>query len=245
MKHLEEMHFDLLRQSASKSTRVGRLARGTMNYDMWSVGHETHTESGHSAIAAAAEEASGLSCLFPRKSKKGKLYLGASASVSMYWEHIRADSVYLVSKSISRHLVVASQATALVPPPLDDQAPPPESLYQNPPRPSYSEDVLTHKFMPYGTLIDTSAQATTVRVQDVTMDVDEDSAPPAAPAKKLKGKKALSESTPVDVPEISDKKQNLKVGDSGKDKNGKKRKPERKEETNSKQAKKPKLGASS
>jgi hypothetical protein len=97
MKHMEEMHLDSLPKSSLKSIRIGRLARGTTNYDVWSVGREAPTEGSHSAIAAAGEEFMGMSCLLPRKSKKGKLYLGSSGFTRKCWRSLTRNS----SRSIS------------------------------------------------------------------------------------------------------------------------------------------------
>jgi hypothetical protein len=81
MKHLEDMNFDSFTKSTSKSTRVGHLARGDSTYDVWSVGHDAPADDENPTLAAAGEEADGLSCLLPRKSKSGKLYLGSCIGV--------------------------------------------------------------------------------------------------------------------------------------------------------------------
>jgi hypothetical protein len=56
------------------------MSRRDSNYDVWSVGENTEDNlEGDQAVAAAGDEMKGLSCLFPRKSKRGKLYAGKSS----------------------------------------------------------------------------------------------------------------------------------------------------------------------
>jgi hypothetical protein len=124
---------------------------------------------------------------------------------------------------------------------LGDQAPPPESLYQNPPRPSHPEELLTHQFMPYGSLIGTGASVAT----EAAMEVDAPEATPIPPTKKVKSKK-VPEETPAspttDSAAVAGKKKS-KGDEEGKVKSGKKRKPETKEETTPKKVKKAKVNA--
>jgi len=83
-----------------------------------------------------------LSCLLPRKKKKGKLCIGIG--VLMY--HLFPDvyALILAPKAITRHIIVSAQ------PPLPT---PPENqpiVHQNPARPSYPQDMLKRQFLPYG-----------------------------------------------------------------------------------------------
>ncbi|KAF9239132.1 DNA-directed RNA polymerase I subunit RPA34.5-domain-containing protein [Melanogaster broomeanus] len=99
------------------SGRVGSLTRKNVTYDVWSLGDD---ETG----VVGGEELRGLSCLLPRKKKKGKLCIAP--------------------KPISRHFVIAAQPTA---PTVPEHQP---VIHQNPPRPSYPKHVLKHRFVPYG-----------------------------------------------------------------------------------------------
>lgn len=76
------------------------------------------------------------------------------------------------------------------------------------------------------------------------MNVDTDSMTLSTPAKKSKGKETPQEKEAADIPPTSGKKKKPNVDDGGKEKSGKKRKPEGKE-VNSKEAKRPKLSAPS
>lgn len=64
-KYLENTSIDLA--EPSKSARAGTISRKLATFDIWSVGDDDDQLVG-------GEEIKGLSCLLPRKSKKGKLY---------------------------------------------------------------------------------------------------------------------------------------------------------------------------
>lgn len=68
-KYLENMKIQLP-PSSSSSTRVGTLDRKHTSYDIWNVGDDNDDQP------VVGEELKGLSCLLPRKSEKGKLFLG-------------------------------------------------------------------------------------------------------------------------------------------------------------------------
>ncbi|KAG6331030.1 hypothetical protein ID866_8061 [Astraeus odoratus] len=114
-KNLEGLEIDP--PFSSRTARVGSLARKNVTHDIWSIGDD------HPGIVGG-DELRGLSCLLPRKRKKGKLCIAP--------------------KPIARHLVVSAQPTAPTPP---EHSP---IVHQNPARPSYPRDVLKHHFVPYG-----------------------------------------------------------------------------------------------
>lgn len=66
-KHLENLKIDL--PTSSTSACIGTLERKQTSYDIWSVGDDDNQPIG-------GEEIKGISCLLPRKSKKGRLYPG-------------------------------------------------------------------------------------------------------------------------------------------------------------------------
>ncbi|KAG1856621.1 hypothetical protein DFJ58DRAFT_913599 [Suillus subalutaceus] len=113
--HLDGLEIDA--PSSSRSDQVGSLSRKSAVYDIWSMGDDD-------TDFARAEELRGLSCLLPRKKKRGKLYIAP--------------------KEIARHLVVSAQPSRASPPEH------PSILHQNPPRPSYPKELLKHHFVPYG-----------------------------------------------------------------------------------------------
>ncbi|KAG1865381.1 hypothetical protein F4604DRAFT_2026459 [Suillus subluteus] len=113
--HLDGLEIDA--PSSSRSDQVGSLSRKSAVYDIWSMGDDD-------TDFARAEELRGLSCLLPRRKKKGKLYIAP--------------------KEIARHLVVSAQPSRASPPEH------PSILHQNPPRPSYPKELLKHHFVPYG-----------------------------------------------------------------------------------------------
>ncbi|RXW21814.1 hypothetical protein EST38_g4029 [Candolleomyces aberdarensis] len=171
-KYLDGLNLEGL--ESSKSLVVGNLKRKTMDFDVWSVGEED-------ADGVVGEEIRQLSCLVPRK-KKGKLYR--------------------VPRGIARRLVLSAG-------PAKPQAPSEESLpsknsntgkYQNPPRHSYPDELLTHSFAPYGSHTTVGAKP---QPEDVDMDEPEEEEleppPPAQPrrdpeveAPKQKEKKSSS-----------------------------------------------------
>ncbi|KAH9972907.1 hypothetical protein BJV74DRAFT_889106 [Russula compacta] len=124
--------------------------RGGATYDLWALeptaaagggasahasgnggGDDDRDEFGGTVAAAAdvcAEELSSLSVLLPCKRKGGK--------------------VYLAQKPVTRHLVVA--ACPAKPTTQPDAASDSAAAYQNPEREAYPEEVLTHRFRPYG-----------------------------------------------------------------------------------------------
>ncbi|KAI0696550.1 hypothetical protein C8T65DRAFT_832752 [Cerioporus squamosus] len=130
---LKPKHLEGLKieASASSSTsRVGSAERKHTTYDVWSLG-EDETE------AVGGDELRAVSCLLPRRKKDGKLYQAP--------------------KPIARRLVISARPTIPTPP----QSSPGSSpvLHQNPARPRHPKELLTHRFMPLGSLapVDDSA----------------------------------------------------------------------------------------
>ncbi|KIJ63359.1 hypothetical protein HYDPIDRAFT_29611 [Hydnomerulius pinastri MD-312] len=114
-KHLEGLEVDP--PSSSRTARVGGLTRKNSTYDVWSIADDDTDVIG-------GEELRGVSCLLPRKKKKGKLCTAP--------------------KAIARHIIIAAQ------PPIPAVPEHQPIVHQNPPRPSYPKDVLKHHFTPYG-----------------------------------------------------------------------------------------------
>ncbi|KAJ7475316.1 hypothetical protein B0H11DRAFT_2428349 [Mycena galericulata] len=71
-KHLETAQLELptaAKRDSKKTVKLGMLQRKHMAYDIWSVGAEAPED-----VPVGGEEVKAISCLLPRKSKKGKLY---------------------------------------------------------------------------------------------------------------------------------------------------------------------------
>ncbi|KAF8955562.1 hypothetical protein BDZ97DRAFT_1856886 [Flammula alnicola] len=153
-KYLENLKVEV--PSSSKSACIGTIKRKHTTFDIWSVGNDDSQPIG-------GEEIKSLSCLLPRKSKKGKLYPAP--------------------KPIAYNLVVAAQAVIPTPNPSLSS----EASHTNPPRFSYPQDVLKHKYIPYGFLADGIDANEDERTMDVDI-VPEESQPP--PPKKKHTKKA-------------------------------------------------------
>jgi len=119
---------------------VGDFCRKGSTYDVWALepapgsahasgsgsgsgsGAVNQGELGGQAGPVSAEELGGLSVLLPRKRKGGKLYLAP--------------------KPVTRHLVVAARPAKPTKPDV--------AAFENPKREAYPEEVLTHRFRPYG-----------------------------------------------------------------------------------------------
>ncbi|KAI9445754.1 hypothetical protein BJY52DRAFT_1314975, partial [Lactarius psammicola] len=119
----------------SVAGRVGDLSRKTTTYDIWSrlppSSHQSQSQSGGDRhhLHVGAEELNGLSVLLPCKRKGGKLFLA--------------------SKPVTRHLVVAARPAEPTRSGPGDAVSDP-ATFQNPPREAYPDEVLTHRFRPYG-----------------------------------------------------------------------------------------------
>ena len=69
-KYLENLQVEV--PSSSKSTRIGSVKRKHATFDIWSVGGDDDD------LPVGGEEIKNISCLLPKKGKKGKLYPGMS-----------------------------------------------------------------------------------------------------------------------------------------------------------------------
>ncbi|KAF8894840.1 hypothetical protein BD779DRAFT_1382818, partial [Infundibulicybe gibba] len=122
-KSLENINVDISNSIGSGSARVGAIVRKHATFDIWSIGDDDRVIGG--------EEIKRLTCLLPRKSKKGRLYPAP--------------------KPIARHLVISAQpARATMG--SSDNSRKMETLHQNPVRESHPKELLKHRFMPYGSL---------------------------------------------------------------------------------------------
>ncbi|KAI0355091.1 hypothetical protein OH77DRAFT_1590047 [Trametes cingulata] len=109
-----------LSSTATKTVRVGSIDRKSATYDVWNLGEDE-------ADVVGGEELRGVSALLPRSKHGGKLFQAP--------------------KPFSRRLVISARPTLPTP-----QSSPEASrvLHQNPPRPTYPKELLTHRFMPLG-----------------------------------------------------------------------------------------------
>jgi hypothetical protein len=186
-----------------------------MTYDVWSLGDEdknaTLQEAHIPQPVIGGEELRSLTCLLPRKSKKGELYPGTS-TLSQNFRGILTSFFLSAPRPIARHLIVSAQL--------------PESstfetsstvaatrVNKNPPREKYPEDLLTHRFLPYGSLVDPNhvppppngeqPAAAVVPVMEVDGDVHEAAAEVEVsekePTKKKSKKKVKMEKTVEEV----------------------------------------------
>ncbi|KAI6143914.1 hypothetical protein BKA82DRAFT_4178955 [Pisolithus tinctorius] len=163
-KHLEGVEIDL--PISSRTARVGSLTRKNVVHEIWSAGEDDTDLIG-------GEELRCLSCLLPRKKKKGKLCIAP--------------------KAVARHIIVsAQQATPTAPGPQP-------IIHQNSPRPSYPKDVLKHKFVPYGarsqldiTAVEESMDVEISAPPDIVSEQPQEEAPQVS-EKVSKGKKRKKE----------------------------------------------------
>ncbi|KAJ6606156.1 hypothetical protein DFH09DRAFT_1119463 [Mycena vulgaris] len=180
-KYLETAQLELpaaAKRDSTKSAKLGMLQRKHVAYDIWSVGDDAPEE-----LAIGGEEIKRLSCLLPRKSKKGKLYTAPTP--------------------IARTIVMAAQAVKPTPDPSNADSPNGRPVYKNPPRESHPIELLKHKFMPYGSTVDIpDGDAGT----PAPMEVDGEVLVPDTPAKvkgeskKSKGKKRKGEGEADETP---------------------------------------------
>ncbi|KAF8061749.1 hypothetical protein FPV67DRAFT_1510175 [Lyophyllum atratum] len=168
-KYLESTTIEV--PPAPKTSRTGTLKRKHATFDIWSVGEDDEHGIG-------GEEIKGLSCLLPRKSKKGKLYPAP--------------------KPIARHIVFSAQPVVPTP---DPSSTGPIEPYARTPRENHPKEALTHRFLPFGSTNGLQEADTST---DVQMAVDTPAAPPSPTQKKVKHTKA--ESPEVDTKKAKGKK---------------------------------------
>ncbi|KAJ7491038.1 hypothetical protein FB451DRAFT_1124651 [Mycena latifolia] len=174
-KYLETAQLEIpatAKRDSKKSAKLGMLQRKHVAYDIWSVGDDEPAE-----LPIGGEEVKGLSCLLPRKSKKGRLYAAPTP--------------------IARTIVMAAQAVKPTPDPSIADSPNARPVYKNPPREKHPIELLTHKFMPYGSTVGT-AEGDDRAGTPAAMEVDGEVLVPETPAKvkgekKSKGKKRKGE----------------------------------------------------
>ncbi|KAI0078966.1 hypothetical protein K474DRAFT_747019 [Panus rudis PR-1116 ss-1] len=146
-KHLQNLKLDA--PSGSVTARVGSIDRKHSSYDVWCLGEDENDYVG-------GDEIKNFSCLVPRKKK---------------------EDLRIAPKLPIRHLVVSTRPTLPTPEPSSDSssdAPPPHTLMQNPPRPSYPKEVLKHRFLPYGSVSTADAS----QPESEKMQVDDDASYP-------------------------------------------------------------------
>ncbi|KAJ7221573.1 hypothetical protein GGX14DRAFT_430211 [Mycena pura] len=120
-KYLEAAQLEIP-ADRKKTAKMGVLQRKHVAYDVWAVGDDTPE-----ALPIGGEEIKGLSCLLPRKSKKGRLY---QAPIP-----------------VTRTIVVAAQEARPIP---ESSSPISPDVYKNPPREMHTKELLKHTFRPYG-----------------------------------------------------------------------------------------------
>ncbi|XP_006458667.1 hypothetical protein AGABI2DRAFT_176923 [Agaricus bisporus var. bisporus H97] len=148
-KHLEGLSFDLdeptlstsspSRRKKRRTALIGSLKRKHNSYDIWSLGDGRGEDQGEMTTEPTSliggDELKSLSCLLPRNTKNGKLYAAP--------------------KPIARHILVSAQPARPTTTSTDSDSPT-EMVYTNPLRENYPPELLTHRFMPYGSLVKTS-----------------------------------------------------------------------------------------
>lgn len=131
--------------------------------------------------------------------------------------HLRKHSLHAeqtpAPKAFARHIVVSAQATK--PQPFSENGEVPVEHYQNPPRHSYPEEVLKHKFAPYGSAtasdvtppVTTTAASGDANMAVDTPDADVDNAEVAQgkekKSKKRKGEKEAEEVKKPKKPKVT------------------------------------------
>ncbi|KAL1947232.1 hypothetical protein VTO73DRAFT_14193 [Trametes versicolor] len=122
--------------SSSKTARVGSIDRKSTTFDVWNLGEDE-------ADTIGGEELRAISALVPRSKHGGKLFQAP--------------------KPIARRLVVSARPTLPTPQSSPEGSP---VLHQNPPRPRHPTELLTHRFMPLGSLAPVEGET------EAAMDVD-------------------------------------------------------------------------
>jgi hypothetical protein len=168
-----------------------------MSFDLWNLGDD---DDGQNPVGG--DEIKGISCLLPRKKKKGKLYLGRLVFMSFQ----KPPFILVIApKPIARHLILSAQPIK----PTTD----PTVSFKSPQRPSYPKELLKHRFMPYGSQANTCAAANPPMDVDTAPAVPTDDAAavqplkPPSTSKEQKGKgKRLESPEIVEVPSQKTKK---------------------------------------
>ncbi|KAF7353838.1 hypothetical protein MVEN_01069400 [Mycena venus] len=165
-KYLETAQLEFppgAKRDSKKSAKLGMLQRKHVAYDIWSVGDDEPEE-----LPISGEEVKGLSCLLPRKSKKGKLYTAPTP--------------------IARTIVMSAQPVKPTPDPSAASSSNARAVYKNPPRESHPQELLTHRFLPYGAADPTEGSETGPRRATTPMAVDSEVLVPETPTSPSKSK---------------------------------------------------------
>ncbi|KAJ7611728.1 hypothetical protein FB45DRAFT_803788 [Roridomyces roridus] len=178
-KHLKTAQISLspaAKRDSKKTEKMGTLPRTKVTYDIWSVGDDAPDD-----LPVGGEEIKSLSCLLPRKSKKGKLYVAPTP--------------------IARTIVLSAQDAIPTP------APDASTEYKNPPREKYPVEVLKHSFVPYGAAIPQVERASTPTPMQVDAEVLVPDTPQTGvtPAKVKKSKKRKGDDEGGEQPRKSKK----------------------------------------
>ncbi|KAF8801410.1 hypothetical protein BYT27DRAFT_7198187 [Phlegmacium glaucopus] len=173
-KYLEnvQLHMPISSSSSTPSQNacVGILKRKHTTFDIWAVGNDGEQPIG-------GEELKSLSCLLPRKKKKGKLYPAP--------------------KPFTHHLLISAQSVVPTPYASSSSSTQPSEMtgppYKNPPRQSYPKEVLKHQFMPYGSLVNVTNnddEMDTETHEGMNVDIETPEPQPTLPpkTKRKKGK---------------------------------------------------------
>jgi len=144
--------YDLwtLDPAASGGAQLGGGGSGSWGQDELGGGGGATSPSAAQEVGVGAEELNGLSVLLPRKKKGGQLYLGALRVAGVKFDllfvvvgrGLKKECFHSVQKPITRHLVVAARPAK--------PARPDAAVYETPKREAYPDEVLTHRFRPYG-----------------------------------------------------------------------------------------------
>ncbi|KAJ3788267.1 hypothetical protein GGU11DRAFT_708705 [Lentinula aff. detonsa] len=145
-KHLQNLAIDLSGPSSNRYTKVGALNRKQESYDIWNLGSSSTSDGNFiggvevgrtdvEAVAGGGEEIRGLTCLLPRKKKRGQLFIAP--------------------RPIARHLIISAQPII---PSSSDISTETATLTQNPPRFSYPQELLKHRFVAFGSTKNTNAE---------------------------------------------------------------------------------------
>ncbi|KAF8528172.1 hypothetical protein BU17DRAFT_38365 [Hysterangium stoloniferum] len=125
--------LDIPQPASAPGTKLTTIERKRITYDIWSVDPPSNAEEleqNNDTQPPRGEELKSLSCLLPRKKKKGN------------W--------YIASMPISQHMIITHAPAT---PHVDDEATPAPSV-----RHSVPTRLLKHRFLPYGASTDGAAK---------------------------------------------------------------------------------------
>ncbi|KAH8824384.1 hypothetical protein DL96DRAFT_1712663 [Flagelloscypha sp. PMI_526] len=172
-KYLESLKLDGLSTDANKTTHIGSMTRRHASYDILSVGKTT-------VAPPAGEELQGLTCLLPRKAKKGELYPAP--------------------RPITRHILVHPK------PVHPSHEEPGLDHFQSEPRHSYPKEMLKGRFLPVGSegLLSQASQDSDKMDVDSQPKIQTQSSP--SQEKRIKKRKATEDNESASSPTKKAKK---------------------------------------